>query len=168
MSLGEPNLPGRRPAHHRAPQSHLGFLLWRASRAFLDALRQELAARGYDDLSASHVNVMPMLDADGTTAQVLAGRIGISKQAAGRIVGELDRAGYVRREPDVGDGRARLVFFTDKGRSLLDEGERAKIAIEERWLAGMDAEAGASLKRLLLAIVERAAPGGAAVAPGPD
>lgn len=155
MTEGEATAAGRRPAHHRAPDSHLGFLLWRASRVFLDALRQELADRGYDDLSPSHVNVMPMLDADGTNAQVLAGRIGVTKQAAGRIIGELDRAGYVRRVTDLGDGRARLVLFTEKGRALLEEGEQAKLALEERWLAGLDVETVTLLKRALGTIVER-------------
>lgn len=155
MTEGEATVAGRRPAHHRAPNSHLGFLLWRASRAFLEDFRQELAARGYDDLSPSHVNVMPMLDADGTNAQVLADRIGVTKQAAGRIIGELDRAGYVRRVTDIGDGRARLVLFTEKGRALLEEGERAKLALEERWLVGLDVETVALMKHVLGAIVER-------------
>lgn len=143
---------GRRAPEHQAPDSHLGFLLWRANRLFLDELRRELAQRGYDDLSATHVNIMPMLDVDGTSAQVLAKRIGITKQAAGKVVAELERTGYVSRVPDPGDARARFVVFTAKGRALLDEGEIAKLAIEARWLADLDAGAVVNLKEALSTI----------------
>lgn len=146
---------GRRP-HHRTPEASLGFLLWRATRTFLEDLRDELAVRGYDNLSPTQVNVMPMLDADGTSAQVLAARIGVSKQAAAKIVGELERLGYVRRESDPNDARARLVRVTAKGHALLDEGERAKSAIEARWLAGLDPADVSTLKRTLAAIVKSA------------
>lgn len=154
MSVAKSTATGRRDPKHQPPDSHLGFLLWRASRMFLEELRHELVERGYDDLSPTHVNIMPMLDVDGTSAQVLATRIGISKQAAGKIVAELQRAGYVRTERDPSDARARLVVFSEKGRALLDDGEKAKLAIESRWLAGLDEDSARLLKQALAAITE--------------
>lgn len=141
--------------HHSEPQAHLGFLLWRASRKFLADLRVELATRGYDDLSATHVNVMPMLDAEGTNAQALAGRLGISKQASGRIVGELERLGYVSRETDPADARGRLIRFTQRGHDLLNEGELAKLIIEQRWLSGLDQSGVSAMKQILKTIVSQ-------------
>ena len=50
----------------------------------------------------------------------LAEKVGITKQAVGQIVAELEQAGVLCRVPDPTDGRAKLVRFTAAGyRALL-------------------------------------------------
>ena len=58
------------------------------------------------------------------TARVreLAARVGTSKQAVGELVGELEDMGFLRRDPDPADARARLVRFTAHGRRALLHG----------------------------------------------
>jgi DNA-binding MarR family transcriptional regulator len=51
----------------------------------------------------------------------LAARMGISKQAVGQLVDELEQMGAVERVADPSDGRAKLIrFSTKRGSSLLD------------------------------------------------
>jgi DNA-binding MarR family transcriptional regulator len=121
---------------HRSPDEHLGFLLWRSGRSFVDMLQQELSQRGFNDLTNAHMNLMPFLDSDGTRTTQLAQRMGTSKQAVTKLVDDLEAKGYMSRASDPSDGRAKIVVFTGKGLRLLEAGERAKIAIEQRCLSG--------------------------------
>lgn len=71
---------------------------------------------------AAHTALFPHLDLEGTRITTLAERLGISRQAVGQLVDDLEQMGVVRREPDPEDGRAKLVLFTAKGRRGLLEG----------------------------------------------
>lgn len=86
-----------------------------------DRLVEELHAAGFDDLRVSHNTVMALLPADGIRLTTLAERADMSKQAMGELVGDLERKGYVRREPDPADGRAKLIRWDARG-------ERAHVA----------------------------------------
>jgi DNA-binding MarR family transcriptional regulator len=48
----------------------------------------------------------------------------MTKQAMSELVVDLERLGYLRRRPDPGDGRAKLIELTDRGwdavRTALD------------------------------------------------
>ena len=48
--------------------------------------------------------------------------MGISKQAVGRLVDDLEQMGLVARVPDPNDGRAQRVIWTEKGRAGLLHG----------------------------------------------
>ncbi len=49
----------------------------------------------------------------------MAARAGVTKQATGEVVRELEARGYVRRVWDPEDGRAKLIKLTAKGRNLI-------------------------------------------------
>lgn len=49
--------------------------------------------------------------------------LGIRPQSLGEILGKLERAGYVEREPSTTDRRALTVRITSKGRKLLSKGK---------------------------------------------
>ena len=53
-----------------------------------------------------------------TTSQPLADQRGITKQSVNDLLGHLERHGYLVREPDSADGRARVIRLTSKGRRL--------------------------------------------------
>jgi len=100
---------------------NLGNSLLRAARLYRDislaALRQQ---PGFERMRESHASVMPHLDLHGTRQNVLAARMGISKQAIGQLLDEIEEAGFIYRTPDPSDKRARLVRFTEQGqRGLL-------------------------------------------------
>ena len=62
----------------------------------------------------------------------IAARAGITKQAVGQIVDELEALGYVRREPDPADARARLVVYTERGKASMFDGLAALARVEAR------------------------------------
>jgi DNA-binding MarR family transcriptional regulator len=83
--------------------------------------RQHQRAPAQVRVRAAHTALLPHLDLEGTRITTLAERLGISRQAVGQLVDDLEQMGVVRREPDPEDGRAKLVLFTAKGRrGLLD------------------------------------------------
>jgi DNA-binding MarR family transcriptional regulator len=49
----------------------------------------------------------------------LATRAGVTRQAAGQLLAEIERCGYVERRPASDDARAIVVHFTTRGRRLL-------------------------------------------------
>ncbi|MDQ2907042.1 MAG: MarR family transcriptional regulator [Chloroflexota bacterium] len=73
-----------------------------------------------------HTTLLSHLDVNGTQATVLAECAGITKQAAGRVIADLEREGYVQRLPDPTDQRASMIVFTDAGRQFLVDAYQVK------------------------------------------
>jgi DNA-binding MarR family transcriptional regulator len=88
-------------------------LLLYAYQASARALVETLQARGHPVIRPKHGAVFANIDRQGTRSSVLAERAGIGKAAMGELVDELERLGYVRREPDPSDRRAKLVLPLD-------------------------------------------------------
>lgn len=77
-----------------------------------------VVASGYDDLNPAHVGLFrhPTLDRLRPTA--VAEQMQITKQSVNDLLGHLEQRGYLTREPDPNDGRARIIRLTAKGRRL--------------------------------------------------
>ena len=103
----------------------------RAGRAAIDELHRRLAQRGHPEVRPAHGYAFQAIGREGTTAGELGQRLGVTKQAAGQMVDELVRLGYVDRTPDPGDGRRRLVTLTPRGFDCL----RASAEIFDELLA---------------------------------
>ena len=84
-------------------------------------------------IRAAHTALLPHIDLDGTRISVLADRVGITKQAVGQLVDELERIGMCERVADPSDGRAKLVRFTNKGRRGLLEGLELLRSVEAEF-----------------------------------
>jgi DNA-binding MarR family transcriptional regulator len=74
-----------------------------------------MAARGFDDLRRIHNSVFVHMPADGIRLTDLAAAAGVTKQAMGELVEELVAKGYLRREPDPTDGRAKVIVIAPRG-----------------------------------------------------
>jgi len=94
---------------------NIGLLLQRLSRDFEQRARATLQSRGHTRLQPSHQIVFASIGAGGARLTALAERAGMTKQAMGQIVDDLEQLGYVDRSPDPADGRAKLVRFTPAG-----------------------------------------------------
>ena len=101
-----------------APPNHLGALLHRLADDFQQRTLNKCHQRGHRKFRASHSTLINNLDTNGASLGALASRIGISQQAAGKIVRDLERAGYVKRELDVNDKRSRIIRLSESGAML--------------------------------------------------
>jgi DNA-binding MarR family transcriptional regulator len=93
-------------------------------RAFLNAharvtraISRDLAAAGLPDLS--WYDVLWAVYRRPLRVKELAEAVVLSPTAMSRFVDRVEKAGYVRREPDPDDRRALQVTITDEGRGLL-------------------------------------------------
>jgi DNA-binding MarR family transcriptional regulator len=101
----------------------LGHALLRSARLLDErAVAKVRAESGVVALSRAHTALLPHLDFTGTRQSLLAERMSMSKQAVNQIVDDLEAMGVVGRRPDPSDGRAKLVFFTQRGRQAILHG----------------------------------------------
>ncbi|MEN3360491.1 MAG: hypothetical protein V7637_4473 [Mycobacteriales bacterium] len=107
-------------------------LLAIALRRMKGELDAEMRAAGFTDLRPAYGYAFSRLSFGGATAVQLGEHLGITKQSAGQIVDELERRGYVRREPHPTDKRGKLVVLTDRGWACVRAAERALAGIEAR------------------------------------
>jgi DNA-binding MarR family transcriptional regulator len=69
--------------------------------------------------SGTHHLLRHIHQSPGITQKELSRRTQINKGTAARGVAELEAAGYVRREPDAEDRRARRLYLTENGVRLI-------------------------------------------------
>ena len=135
-------------------QRNIGRIFQRAARAYSDLALVKLREYGHDGLSLFHTALISNLDLEGTRITTLAHRAGVSKQAMGQLVTDLEKRSYVERLPDPNDGRATLVKFTEQGWQLLQDAYHVKLAIEEEYTAVLGEAGMKELWKLLEMLVE--------------
>jgi len=148
----------------RRKKDSVGQLLFRCARLFneaaLDRMRDEMGVAG---IRASHTSLFPFIELEGTRLTDLAARLGVSKQAAGQLVEDLEKMGVLERAPDPADGRAKLVRFSARGRRGLLEGlavlRRMEAELSARLASGDMEQLHGILLRLLDVLETPPAPG---------
>jgi DNA-binding MarR family transcriptional regulator len=98
-------------------------------------LDTRLAAAGFTDLRPAYGYAFSRISFGGATGVELAEHLGITKQSAGQMVDEMEKSGYVRREPHPTDRRGKLIVLTDRGWVAVRTAGKA-LAEMERELAG--------------------------------
>ncbi|WP_439656723.1 MarR family winged helix-turn-helix transcriptional regulator [Lentzea sp. HUAS TT2] len=99
---------------------------------FQKELFTRLAEAGHEHLRPRHGAVMAYISEDGTRASELSERSGQHKQVVGTLIDELERLGYVTRQPDPADRRAKLVVPTELGLDQMAQARRIIAEIEAR------------------------------------
>ncbi|MCB9741303.1 MAG: MarR family transcriptional regulator [Alphaproteobacteria bacterium] len=94
----------------------------RSARLFNEQGIARVRALGGEDVRLAHTRLFPHIDFEGVRPTELAERTGLTKQAVGQLVKEMEAQGMVRREPDPRDGRAVLVRFTAQGLEAMRHG----------------------------------------------
>jgi DNA-binding MarR family transcriptional regulator len=120
-----------------ATRENLGFLLAKASQRWNELLYERFVAAGYPDVRPSYGSILlPLFEEDGLRMGELADRARLSKQTMTTMVRLLARDGLVERRGDPSDGRASLVFLTERARSFRPVAE-ATLAELDRLVVGM-------------------------------
>lgn len=131
----------------------LALLLLGGFRHMAEEATVRLTARGHPGVRPAHDFALRAIAGGAGTASEVGRRTSVSKQAAAKTVAFLEEAGYVRRTPDGRDRRRSQLTVTDRGVSLMSEGEAVFDELRAEWesLIGRDrvAEVQTALERLL-------------------
>ncbi|MFF2273484.1 MarR family winged helix-turn-helix transcriptional regulator [Agromyces sp. NPDC058136] len=139
----------------------LGMLTARLLFTVQRELTAALPERGHADLKPKHGAILAHLDAEGSRATDLARFSGQHKQVIGTLVDELVELGYVRREPDPADRRAKLIVPTDRGLAEMRASDSIIERIEGHYAEAIGAAEFDLFKATLRRIVETPTPGSA-------
>ena len=110
---------------------------------------------GFDDVREGHGCVFGFIDLEhGSRLTDLSERSGLTKQAVGEAVAELERKGYLERVPDPEDGRAKIIKLTRRGVEAALTGRRLFAEIEADWAERYGEERVADLRACAEEIAE--------------
>jgi DNA-binding MarR family transcriptional regulator len=79
-----------------------------------------------------------LLRRDGMTQSELADELEISKASLGPLLDSLERQGWLRREEDERDRRAKRIYLTDRVQPILAEMNAVGAELHRQALAGLD------------------------------
>ncbi len=105
----------------------------RLASQLVDGIQQGLTRRGFNDVRAVHGFAFARLSGTPATASELAAHLGVSKQAAAQLVDHLVERGYLHREPDPTDRRARLLVLSERGRACTAAADQAAADVVQHW-----------------------------------
>ncbi|MEU4419036.1 MarR family transcriptional regulator [Actinoplanes sp. NPDC024001] len=133
------------------PQDDLnvGVLMFVAYRAMEKRVLDAVVAAGFDDITLAQARVFQRIGPGGTRLVELAEQAQVTKQTAGFLVDQLERAGYVERVADPGDARAKLVRIAARGRAAARIAAGAVAEVEAEWAAHLGARRMAQLGEAL-------------------
>jgi DNA-binding MarR family transcriptional regulator len=119
----------------------------------LEAVQRQMLERlhehGFTDLDAAHLNVFQYPGPQGARPSELAARLRISKQALNYLLGELERHGYLERQPDPDDQRSKRIALTPRGTTAIRVIREAVAEVETAWTKQLGPKRFAQLRTLL-------------------
>jgi DNA-binding MarR family transcriptional regulator len=136
------------------PDPNVGLLLFIPYRLMESRVVAALEEAGLGSMSDAQRRLFQRIGDAGTRLTDLAEQARVSKQAAGFLVDQLERGGYVERVPDPADGRARLVCFSDRGREVVRLATAVGDEIEVEWATFLGERRMKELRRTLTKLRE--------------
>ena len=97
-------------------------LLLEFSKDFERRVLKSLQARGHEQIRASHSILFSNLGLGAVRVTELANRAQVTQQAMGKMLKEVGRLGYITRDIDSVDRRAKEIRLTAKGIKMVEEG----------------------------------------------
>ena len=127
-----------------------------AYRQLIDRLHERLAAEGYTDVRPTFGYVLLAVRDGPTTGADIALLLGVTKQAASKLVDAMEQGGYVRRQTHGDDARAKEIAITVRGRRFLVTVESIYRDLEAEWAEVTSKKRVEALRDDLRTIVEAA------------
>ncbi len=131
----------------RQRQSSFGFLLQLLARRMDNLMKERLAEIGVD--KKIFANLRMLSDREGINQRELGRLLEFPEYHTSRNVDALVEAGFVERRPDPKSRRSVLIFLTEKGRKKAAELPGVIAAVNEEFLAHMNAAERQEVVRLL-------------------
>lgn len=130
-------------------------LLMEVKDVAVQKLFRRMGDAGFDDVREGHGCVFGFIDLEnGSRLTDLAEGSGLTKQAVGEAVDELERLGYLTRGACPDDRRAKIIQVTDRGRDACLTGRRLFAEIEREWADELGGDLMAGLREAAERIVE--------------
>jgi DNA-binding MarR family transcriptional regulator len=144
-----------RGAKSAVTRDDLGFLLAKASQRWNELLYHHFVAAGYPDVRPSYGSILvPLFEEDGLRMGKLAARSRLSKQTMTTMVRLLERDGLVERRADPSDGRAALIFLTERARGFRPVVEAAVVELDRLVVRRLNARGRTDLREALRALAD--------------
>ena len=123
-----------------------------AYRQLITDLHAELARRGWTDVRPAYGFALLALREGPLSSGELGVLLGMTKQAASKLVDALVDAGYARRGESAGDARVRPVELTERGRDFQATAEEIYRGLEGRWAEVIGEDRLAALRKDLISV----------------
>jgi len=132
---------------------HPAVLMFIAVRHVETRVMNAAAEAGFE-LTLAQARLAARVSERGSRLTDLAEQAQITKQSAGFLVDQLERAGLVERAPDPADARARLVRFTERGLRVVAVARKVERQVLREWRRHLGAERFDALQEGLKALRE--------------
>src|SRR5574340_288064 len=110
---------------------------------------ERLHESGFDDFDRAYFAVFRYPGPQGARPTDVAAQVGISKQALNYLLRELERLGYLEREPHPEDLRAKRIVLTERGIAAVGVIREAVGEVEAAWAEELGPERFDQLRYLL-------------------
>ncbi|MES2258139.1 MAG: MarR family transcriptional regulator [Pseudomonadota bacterium] len=130
-----------------------GRVLLSATDRFVSGVLRPVHGSGFDVVTPVLLTLFRNLDRDGTRLTELAARARMTKQAMAELVEKAEAAGFVEKQPDPDDQRAKLIAFTVTGHEVLDRARDGVMQAEQELASVVGTDFLTELKEQLLAYV---------------
>lgn len=128
----------------------IGALLRVPWEAVQQHMLRRLHERGFDDFDPAYLAVFRYPGPQGARPTDVAAQLGVSKQALNYLLRELERLGYLEREPHPDDLRSKRIVLTERGGAAVSVIREAVAEVEAAWTEQLGARRFAQLRDLLL------------------
>jgi len=91
------------------------------SKDYERRILKQLQARGHDKIRPSHSILFSNLGLGAVRVTELAERAQVTQQAMGKMLKEVERLGYISRDVDAKDKRAKEIRLTSKGVAMVED-----------------------------------------------
>ena len=147
-AISTPRTSGRRAIS-------LGRLLLEFGRDYERRVMSLLHQRGHPLIRPSHATVFANLSEGAVRVTELAERAHVTQQAMGKMLKEMERIGYIVRDVDGSDRRAKKILPTQRGLELMRDSVVAAEEVRRFYEERADEETLQNLENALAECVER-------------
>ncbi len=128
---------------------YLGYLIRRLHQRSSAVFAEEISKAGLDLTPMQFAALVEIKKQKQADQARLAERVGCDRATMGGIIERLEKKGYLERQIDPNDRRARLVCMSDSGNKLLESAEPLVRSLQKRIVEPLDKKECAELERLL-------------------
>jgi DNA-binding MarR family transcriptional regulator len=154
MAHTEPTVEGSPKPEHAAHDSiPMSMIANRLNKSLEAEFFRRLGEAGHSVLRMPHTMLLENLPQGGARSGVLASALGISKQAVGEIVDDLEAAEYISRVADPADRRAKLIVLSPKGAAAFGEVFAILSKMDREFSAAVGAERYAEARATFIQLI---------------